>query len=217
MIVPNYTDLESDLDQEYQEQGKVNPKYILALLQNNETATADVMLQQYELELGGILDNMGNYLGVLIDLQYNNLKYHEVGPSQEATLRNIASNTGETGYVLAQNLLSLAFGDEYLDYTDPLPSIYQQRKSQEESNDEVKSETEILYPNPSTGIFNLISESEIVSLIITDMQGREIDRFENISPQTYQIDLSNQQDGIYIATVNKVNDVAYFKLIVRKK
>ena len=54
-----------------------------------------------------------------------------------------------------------------------------------------------IYPNPTKGQVNIVSKSDVKSILLVDMNGRAVKSFEN----TKQIDLSGLQKGVYILNV----------------
>ncbi len=55
------------------------------------------------------------------------------------------------------------------------------------------------YPNPTTGIINIVANKEIEQLYISDLSGKVIQVIENIEPdEAVRADLSNYASGIYL-------------------
>ena len=77
-----------------------------------------------------------------------------------------------------------------------------------------------VYPNPTTGIVNieiarvkgLKTEVSVISSI-----GAEIYRKENVEATKFQVDLSNQVNGIYFLMINNNNQKTFSKIVVLKK
>ena len=77
-----------------------------------------------------------------------------------------------------------------------------------------------IYPNPSTGIFNLSAFSKPESVEITDITGKTIYNMTrrhaplHIGNATLQIDISNQSAGIYFIKIQTENQIFTKKLII---
>lgn len=54
-----------------------------------------------------------------------------------------------------------------------------------------------VYPNPTKGQVNIVSKSDVKSILLVDMNGRAVKSFENIK----QIDLSGLAKGVYILNI----------------
>ncbi len=67
-----------------------------------------------------------------------------------------------------------------------------------------------VYPNPTTGIFN-IEVTEDAEITIIDISGKIISQFQNFT--TSQVDLSNQANGIYFIKIQTENEIITRKLI----
>jgi len=73
----------------------------------------------------------------------------------------------------------------------------------------------IVFPNPSSGIFNLLIGSRIqdYSVYVTDLLGKLIYQSENNKENQLQIDLSDQPRGVYLVKVISGNQTAVLKLL----
>ena len=72
-----------------------------------------------------------------------------------------------------------------------------------------------VYPNPSTGVFNLnLNNVEAKNIEIYDVTGKLIKKMENKSiTQLTQIDLSNASNGIYFVKISTENDTVTKRII----
>lgn len=80
----------------------------------------------------------------------------------------------------------------------------------------------VLYPNPTSNVINLtfiISENDTISLLLFDMNGRLIKTIANeqkaIGKFSYQIDVLQQQSGVYFLTLQTTKG-KYVTKIIRK-
>lgn len=75
-----------------------------------------------------------------------------------------------------------------------------------------------VYPNPSNGILNISSISKSYSFTLTDMHGKSIHSFNNLTEENdFQVDLSMFANGVYFIKANSPNgDVKVFKIILNK-
>lgn len=86
------------------------------------------------------------------------------------------------------------------------------------STETFNSETFKVYPNPSTGIFNLKTDSvQQLSISVIDITGKEIFNQQNVNIQdnNYKIDLSDYSSGIYILNIKTSTSTTIKKLIVK--
>ncbi|HIC32666.1 MAG TPA: T9SS type A sorting domain-containing protein, partial [Flavobacteriaceae bacterium] len=86
------------------------------------------------------------------------------------------------------------------------------------STDSFIDETFKVYPNPSTGIFNLkTNSSQPISISVLDITGKEIFNKQNlnISDSTYKINLNNYYSGVYILNIQTSTTRTIKKLIVK--
>jgi hypothetical protein len=69
-----------------------------------------------------------------------------------------------------------------------------------------------VYPNPSSGIFNVFSEMEITFLEILDLKGAVV---YNSKPNDNlaTIDLRFQADGIYVLKLRTPQNTSYFRIV----
>ena len=73
-------------------------------------------------------------------------------------------------------------------------------------------------PNPSKGIFTISSSEKILGIEITNLLGEKINLFNSLSLTSLavQIDLEEEQDGIYILLIKVENGLKREKLILAK-
>ena len=86
------------------------------------------------------------------------------------------------------------------------------------STETFNSETFKVYPNPSTGIFNLKTDSvQQLSISVIDITGKEIFNQQNVNIQdnNYKIDLSDYSSGIYVLSIKTSTSTTIKKLIVK--
>ncbi|WP_417557014.1 T9SS type A sorting domain-containing protein [Mesoflavibacter zeaxanthinifaciens] len=86
------------------------------------------------------------------------------------------------------------------------------------STETFNSETFKVYPNPSTGIFNLKTDSvQQLSISVIDVTGKEIFNQQNVNIQdnNYKIDLSDYSSGIYVLSIKTSTTTTIKKLIVK--
>ena len=73
-----------------------------------------------------------------------------------------------------------------------------------------------LYPNPVSGTLHLSSqESEILQLVLTDMQGRVVFDSRSIRQREFQCEVSGFDPGIYFARIKTAKGTTSLKFIVR--
>lgn len=70
-----------------------------------------------------------------------------------------------------------------------------------------------LYPNPTSGILNIRSESA-VSISVSDMLGKVVYSGKNLSSES-QIDLTGLQKGMYVATISGAQGTTVEKVIIK--
>lgn len=73
----------------------------------------------------------------------------------------------------------------------------------------------MVYPNPTNGIVTVESSENNYELILTDLLGGKIYSQNNQSEKA-EIDLSNQQNGIYLLQLKSENGTASRKIILNK-
>jgi M6 family metalloprotease-like protein len=71
-----------------------------------------------------------------------------------------------------------------------------------------------IYPNPSSGIFNLNINFDYSEISLTNVIGEEI--FKNINQQVNQINLSDQANGLYFLKIKTNQEVLTRKIIISK-
>ena len=75
--------------------------------------------------------------------------------------------------------------------------------------DEIYANYVVVYPNPSNGIINIISEKEIVSVDVIDLSGRIIATYSSNT-----IDISFLNSGLYILKINGIEDFCIEKISI---
>lgn len=80
-------------------------------------------------------------------------------------------------------------------------------------NNEFNNQTSdvTLYPNPTTGILNFQSQSEIQNVAVFDLSGRKISEFNSS-----QVNISNLQKGIYIVKISTQDGKTENRKIVKQ-
>lgn len=77
-----------------------------------------------------------------------------------------------------------------------------------------------VYPNPTTGIVSVEitgRTGEKTEILVMNLVGAEIFRKEMIDANKFQIDLSNQNSGVYLLKINNDNRQYISKLVIRKE
>lgn len=77
-----------------------------------------------------------------------------------------------------------------------------------------------IYPNPTTGIINIEtgnSSGSKIKVSVVNSLGAEIYQGENVESSKFQVDLSNQTNGIYFLMVNKNGQKTFRKIVLMKK
>jgi ACT domain-containing protein len=77
-----------------------------------------------------------------------------------------------------------------------------------------------IYPNPTTGIVNIETvrgTGAKTEISIINSLGAEIYRKENVDASKFQVDLSNQVNGVYLLMIRNNNQKTYRKIVVMKK
>ena len=69
-----------------------------------------------------------------------------------------------------------------------------------------------VYPNPSKGDF-VIQNAEGATLVISDVNGRVVETYSDLSSDKETINLSNQARGIYFLKIIKEDNLEVIKLI----
>ncbi len=81
------------------------------------------------------------------------------------------------------------------------------------SVNELSSSEFKVYPNPSNGVWNIVSNNqEITSINVYDVLGKQVLTL-NPNTQNVSIDASNLQSGLYFAKVNSLNGSQTIRLI----
>ena len=73
-----------------------------------------------------------------------------------------------------------------------------------------------IYPNPTTGIFNLqMNRNENVQIKITNVLGNSVYQSNSTSPNC-QIDLSSQANGVYFISIQTNEATANKKIVISR-
>ncbi len=70
-----------------------------------------------------------------------------------------------------------------------------------------------VYPNPVKDNLFVSSDSEITQLILTDISGKIIHEFDNISSDTFELNITNLQSGVYLLRISTKDANKLIKLI----
>jgi hypothetical protein len=74
-----------------------------------------------------------------------------------------------------------------------------------------------IFPNPTTGIFDIQAQAEIKSTTVKDSYGRDLITFTHSISQSSQIDISSLPEGIYLIEVVFVDGGKRIKRLVKVK
>lgn len=74
-----------------------------------------------------------------------------------------------------------------------------------------------VYPNPSTGIFNVELLEDISTIIVRNLVGQIIYQIKDIKTMNYQLSLCDLHDGLYFLSVTTDKDKFYSKRVIIKK
>jgi hypothetical protein len=73
-----------------------------------------------------------------------------------------------------------------------------------------------IYPNPGNGIYTLEFSNQIIKRVkVTDLNGRSVFEKNNLSVESFQLDLSYCPDGMYLLYIEEADSGAVnpYKLI----
>ncbi len=73
----------------------------------------------------------------------------------------------------------------------------------------------VLYPNPTSSRVKITSEESIEALKITDLNGKVVYQNINVNSNTFDVDLSNFEAGVFIVEV-RVNSATYFRKVIKQ-
>lgn len=124
------------------------------------------------------------------------------------------SDTGGNGGATVElrdangNILSTSDGNYGAGYTDEF--AYGQLSTMEQS-----LATTNVYPNPSTGVFNITSDQNIQKVHVYDMTGKLVQTFDGKNKKDSQINLESFSKGNYILRIQTEQSVSTKKVIVR--
>lgn len=80
----------------------------------------------------------------------------------------------------------------------------------------VAADASSIYPNPASGIVNIKTQlTGDISVAIMDMNGRTILSQNNINTNTFTVDITNLNAGIYLVRVSNQTTASISKLVVR--
>jgi len=80
-------------------------------------------------------------------------------------------------------------------------------------NNDIKTETIGIYPNPVSEVLNIVSDNKLLNLTIIDMVGNQL---VNQNYPAKQVSLSSLRDGIYIARIITADGAVLLKNIIKK-
>jgi hypothetical protein len=74
----------------------------------------------------------------------------------------------------------------------------------------------LLYPNPATHTFSLVSQAgiEVLSVEIMDLQGREL-LYEKVRDNNLSFNVSSFPQGLYFIRINTSEGVEVKKLVIQ--
>jgi len=78
-------------------------------------------------------------------------------------------------------------------------------------NEMVDSTNITIYPIPSKGDINIISDSEIISIEITNIIGQNI---KNYYPNKIETSISLEKDGIYLLKIKTKSGIKTSKIVI---
>ena len=139
--------------------------------------------------------------------------------SNDATFQ---SGIGVNGQVFAMDLQTdgkVLIGGDFVAYNqvgkNNIARI--QNSSLPLSINNVRHNTFTIFPNPSTGIFNIQTENSIsnANITVADLNGRIVHETKAENLESKSLDLSNLQNGIYILNVSN-GDFNYFQKIIKQ-
>jgi len=83
---------------------------------------------------------------------------------------------------------------------------------------DLENELISIHPNPSSGVFTINSEMNILRLEVIDIQGRLIFKSDNITPNSkdYSVDISNAVNGNYLINVVTSDGLMYTKKLTKQ-
>jgi hypothetical protein len=141
-----------------------------------------------DLTINDVVISVTNDSGVLLANSSTGLTYQWLD-----CLDNSSEIVGET----SSSFTPVSNGEYSVEVTDgncidtSLCVVFQSLSIQESMSNEV-----IVYPNPSSGIFKIDSELEILKVQIIDIQGKEV-----FNASTNNINIENENKGIYMVKV----------------
>lgn len=71
-----------------------------------------------------------------------------------------------------------------------------------------------VYPNPSTGIFHVISDINDIKISVVNIAGETIMHNQQFKKGTNKIDLSSQAKGVYLVKAENINGTCVKKIII---
>jgi len=103
---------------------------------------------------------------------------------------------------------TVSAGPSYTNYSAAWHRENTSSISENSTNDNIN-----IFPNPTNGVFFVISDS-CISVLVSDTTGKEIYYVKNKS-NNIEIDLSDQNAGIYLIRITKNNNVINKKVILK--
>lgn len=166
--------------------------------------TSDIMVVKY-LKTG---EYVASYTGGGSQNQSDFL-YTDIGISIFATEQNDIYVTGKLsgpGYFSDISYKVNGSSDYFIGI------ISEDNQSFEKSDCEYSSPMISVYPNPTYGEINVLSDNTILGLSVIDSFGREISSFESLSNYS-QMDISHLPSGLYIFNFNTKTGKKYIRVI----
>lgn len=163
-----------------------------------------------------VLRNSNNFT-IMQGNGYANNETYEIEielPSNADCYSFRVSDTGGNGGATVElrdangNILSTSDGNYGAGYTDEF--AYGQLSTMEQS-----LATTNVYPNPSTGVFNITSDQNIQKVHVYDMTGKLVQTFDGKNKKDSQINLESFSKGNYILRIQTEQSVSTKKVIVR--
>ncbi len=164
------------------------------------------------------IQNYSLLLNCLLDLADQGKSIYELSPSQEQTIRNVASLNTQAA-LKAQVILNAVYGDEF---DHPILKKHLQTKNQKLQNEQPVINCVVLYPNPTNGNITIETSSSLFGIVLTfelrDALGQIVIKTSFISDGKNEISLQSFFAGIYLYRIieNDGNTITEDKLIISK-
>ena len=89
---------------------------------------------------------------------------------------------------------------------------YGQYRNQEDS----ENADLVIYPNPTSGVVYIEHIRPVTEIIVSNILGQIIDRFETNRNQHYVLDLSELRNGMYFIRVTDEGNTRYIQKLIKK-